>query len=401
MANLFPNMRTWTFVGAGLSAGMIEGVIRTAWVGLNLLAELHIFGIGCDTVFELFSHLPLLQALSVFRLSISDPDFNSDIEWDQSGEFPIPLSALELSVFELRCTHAGHVLEVLRISFALSISFLKLRCELIIPTTSDFLEVVMPQLVETCPDLDTLAWYEPILAFRTHSFPMHLFHQHQLWIDRSALIHMGALNNLRFIDFTFLGGIAASPELLDAIAAACPLLEHCALSPATRIPSSNPEEVTWAITLENVIVFAGKCSKLTALGILFDGRKPQDGTEEELKGSDVLTQLNVGASSVDDVDYVASTLKRAFPNLKSFSTKTLEVFDIPDHLVLQHEDLSKWIEVRHQLGFLDKELFEAQIQLAHMLSKEDADEEEFRKLADQILEMERERGWQDSSDESD
>jgi hypothetical protein len=86
---------------------------------------------------------------------------------------------------------------------------------------------------------------------------------------------LAQLENLTDIDFNTCGPVMVTPELLDSLASAAPLLQTYMPSEPMSTTSLKPAYETdeFLITLQDVMRFLGRCTRLVEVGLAFDARK--------------------------------------------------------------------------------------------------------------------------------
>jgi len=163
-------------------------------------------------------------------------------------------------------------------------------------------------------------------------------------LSSPTIMPLTQLENLTDIDFDTCGPVMVTPELLDALASSSPLLRTCHLSPY-RLPQSNQHMKSneFLITLQDVMHFLGRCTRLFDVGLAFDARKPADYTKQAITASPSwVAHIHIGGSRIDDVEYVGELLA-------SLPRMGLAVIMPPDYLVSTFlptlEEQQMWYQV--------------------------------------------------------
>jgi hypothetical protein len=129
-------------------------------------------------------------------------------------------------------------------------------------------------------------------------------------LSSPCIMPLTRLENLTDIDFDTCGPVMVTPELLDALASTSPLLRTCHLSPY-RLPRSNQHMKSneFLITLQDVMHFLGRCTRLFEVGLACDARKPADYVKQAIPTSPSwVAHIHIGGSRIDDVEYVGELL---------------------------------------------------------------------------------------------
>ena len=220
------------------------------------------------------------------------------------------------------------------------------------PLAGESVEMVMETISQAWPRLKKCRYSEPDYQ-RSRSWCQPIMVSH-LVVLPAYLQPVLRLNSLQSLELSPFSHIAIDTEFLNALAKACPLLRSCVICTDKRVCFPDTNEAFWTVTMRDVVQFALKMPFMRNLGIAFDGCKSSDPNPDAiLEGvNEMMDEIHVNVSVVDDADYATEMLARAFPRLRLmwWVFKLNVELELAECLRLTEAERDIWEEVEKRLG---------------------------------------------------